>query len=136
MASSDTFTWPLPLIRTVAWAGWIGSDGPQEDGTQVAGGQGDGVALHAAGSERLGGDVVGVLGPDAERAEAGYLQQGEGLADPGEAVLDGRAGLPGQQLSRLMVPVQGGLAGRPGPQRPHVALDDGYQQRGAGHAVR
>src|ERR1700722_10864916 len=61
-----------------------GSERQQEDGFQVAVIQGDGIALHAARCQGLGRDLIGMLGADAERGQAGYGEQGQGLADPGQ----------------------------------------------------
>src|SRR5580700_8875764 len=92
-----------------------GSQCPQQDGCQVAVAQRDGVALHAARYQGFGRDLIDVLRADAEGGQAGYGEQGEGLADPGQAVLDGRGGVAGQQPGCLGVAVQGGMASRPGP---------------------
>ena len=71
--------------------------------------QGDGIALHAARCQGLGRDLIDVLRADAERGQAGHGEQGKGLADPGQAVLDGRGRFAGQQPGRPGVAVQGGM---------------------------
>src|SRR5262245_39835306 len=113
---------PDPLPRRSRW--WrrrslraaMPGRGLQDDRLQLVVAQRDRVALHAARRRGPGRDVVGLPGAEAERGQPGHAEQADGLADPGQAVLDGRAWLPGQQLRRLGVPVQHGGAGGHGAQ--------------------
>ena len=109
------------------------SQGLEQDGFQVGLAQGDGVALHAARDQRLGGDVVGLPRFEAEGGQAGHVKQGQRLADPGQAVLDGRGGLPGQQPGRLGVPVQDADGGGRGPRARTLASMTGA--RSAAQAI-
>ena len=74
-------------------------------------------------------------GRHAELAQPGNAEEGDRLADPGDAVLDCGARVAGQQLRGLRIPGKDRAARLPGPQGAHVRLDR-CERRGAGGAVR
>lgn len=77
-----------------------------------------------------------MLRPDAERGQARDREQGNRLADPGDAVRNGCGGIPGDQPGGFCVPIEGGVLRLPGLQHPHVCFGHRGKQCRAGEAVR